>query len=205
MALLPTMRTPIRADQVANAVIVVAETLSRPSRDWISLLVSQTLVECGADGMHCYGWNIGNKRPSSGEDYQCLKGAGEEMPLVHAEKQLREAPGQVKIVSRYQREGVPFASVKYEPPHPYSRFAAYQTLEAGIAAWLAWYRKRPSAIDAARIGPQAFADELKRLKYFTASTAHYAKMLIDRRAQVMREVRTLTWGDVPETVSDCEA
>lgn len=204
MALLPTVRTPIRADQVANAVIPVAETLSQPSRDWISLLVAQTLVECGADGMHCYGWNIGNKRPSQGEDYQHLKGAGEELPLAEAERQQKAAPGQVRIVARYTRAGVPYASVKYDPPHPASRFAAYKTLEAGIAAWLAWYRKRPTAIDAARIGPQAFADELYRLKYFTASAAHYGKMLLDRRVQVMREVRPLTWGDIPETAADYE-
>lgn len=204
MACLPTIRTPIRADQVANAVIVVAETLSRPSRDWISLLVAQTLVECGADGMHCFCWNIGNKRPSTGEDYQHLKGAGEELPLAVAEKQVASAPDQVRIVSRYERGGVPYASVKYEPPHPASRFAAYKTLEAGITAWLAWYRKRPTAIGAARIGPQAFADELYRLRYFTASPGHYAKMLLDRRTQVMREVRPLTWGDVPETAADRE-
>lgn len=70
--------------------------------------------------------------------------------------------------------------VWFDPPHPACCFRAYDTLDEGVADYLATMRKRfASAWPAVEAGdPARFAHLLKVARYYTASEAGYTSALV---------------------------
>lgn len=121
-----------------------------PKKASVLLLVSQWNLET-AEGasMHC--WNVGN---------------------------AKSVPGDGRSWTFFRCwEVIKGKKVWFDPPHPQTRFRAFDSLEAGAADYLAMLYKRfnlswPAVIAGS---PEEFAHRLKIQRYYTADEAAYAK------------------------------
>ncbi len=121
-----------------------------PRKASILLLLSQWSIET-AEGasMHC--WNVGN---------------------------AKSVPGDGRSWTHFRCwEVIKGKKVWFDPPHPQTRFRAFDTLAEGAADYLAMLHKRfnlswPAVISGS---PEEFAHLLKVQRYYTADEAAYAK------------------------------
>ncbi|MGL4808491.1 MAG: peptidoglycan-binding domain-containing protein [Giesbergeria sp.] len=131
----------------------------------------------------CY--NLGNwKAPTRfGHDF-CMFRCGEEVPLNAAEAMRAKAPDQIQFRGgSYSRDGKTMQSIIVLPPHEWSRFRAWESLEAGAvgfsdglrapkwaAAWAALFRA----------DTQGYSTALHKAGYFTADDRLYSRILTQR-------------------------
>lgn len=205
----PTVRTPVTLIGLWNACLTEFEaTGTNPTRTLVLLALAQITGECGLDLAkgelpQCYNFSIGNKRPRVVKgvpiDDWCHYGCGEELPLATAEKAVAQYPGKVRIIYRYQRDGVPFASVKFAAPcGNWTRFRAFQDLRAAMRGQLLHLRTHANCWAGLLTGDvHGFAVGLRADKYFTADVKAYERLLRIRLGQVTRLLAGVDWGDVP--------
>jgi len=171
------------------------------------LALAQITGECGLDLVkgslpQCYNNCIGNKRPRVVKgvtiDDWCHYGCGEELPVATAEKAVAQYPGKVRIVCRYQRDGAPFASVKFSAPcGTWTRFRVFKTLREAMQGQLMHLRTHANCWAGLLSGDvHAFTLGLERDKYFTANAKAYERLLRIRLGQVARLLVGVEWGEV---------
>lgn len=121
-----------------------------PKKASLLILLSQWSIET-AEGasMHC--WNVGNAKsvPGDGRSWTFFRC----WEIIRGKK------------------------VWFDPPHPQTRFRAFDSLAEGAADYLAMLHKRfnlswPAVISG---NPEEFAHRLKLQRYYTADEAAYAK------------------------------
>lgn len=116
-----------------------------------------------AEGHHCYGWNLGNVKwtKGCGYDYQALK---------------------------KNKEFVDGKYIKTPSTDPASWFRVYPSLEAGMTAFVnskrtgQWRTTWPFVEQGE---PEAYARELKRLRYYTAPVEDYVASMRAKLAKWM--------------------
>lgn len=112
------------------------------SRESLLVLLAQWGIETG-DGAKCWNYNLGNVKRLKGQPWTMLAGTWEIL-------------GGKKVV--------------FQPPHPQTHFAAFDSLDEGASFYLEKMRGRfAPAWPAVLAGdPSQFAADLKRLGYYTA-------------------------------------
>lgn len=126
-----------------------------PSRSSVLVLLAQWALETGW-GKHCYCWNLGNYRAVAGECWTYLP-------------RVSEVIGGVE---RFYRRDVP-------AEREMCRFAAWERLDDAALFWLrklsTRFRLAWPAVEAG--DPAQYAVLLKRAGYYTASEAHYVRLM----------------------------
>jgi hypothetical protein len=194
---LPDELTPLTIGMVWNALLLRWETLGvEPKRAAIELKLAHIHLETGLHSCHC--WNLGNIKHVDG-DGRCwtLFACGEELPVKRLDSVVAMSPAHVRIVARYNRKGAPWASVHLTPPHPWCRFRAFESLDAGVDEQLSYLHRHPDVLAELQTGdPGRYAAALAKHGYFTANPKMYEYTLRQRLALVTTNTDELDWGDV---------
>jgi len=184
----PPLDRPTRRTKVSHT--DVKETLARLRPDLpdaaLRLLVAQASLET-ARFTHCYNFNLGNKKANETQPHTHLRNTWEMVSPAKARAYATSAQAHLcsfdrDVMSLDPRASVPKLRVTFQPPHPQTRFRAYESLEAGAKDWMAFLErlcvKNPELRGALESGdPEAYARELKRCGYYTASAGAYAQGL----------------------------
>lgn len=167
-----------------------AELPDMPSRG-VLLLTAHVHLETGLRACHC--WNLGNAKWSAGYDFTMFE-CGEEVTTELANATRQQHPGLVTFVgSPYVRGSRLMQSVRVKPPHPWTRFRAFRSLQQGAADHIKLLRTEhytPAWYAVAAGEPIAYARALASCGYFTADPGQYARTL----AQRLRMVRGSLMG-----------
>lgn len=195
---LPDTITPLSIPAVWNALLLRWETLGVPVvRAAIELKLAHIHLETGLKSCHC--WNLGNIKSAKG-DGRCWTffACGEEVSAQGLRKARVFGPHLVRLVKEYAGgSGVPRYSIKLTPPHPWTKFAAFETLADGVDAQLGYLRRHASVLAALQTGdPEAYNDALVAAHYYTAGQSQYLAILRQRLEMVRCECGELDWGDV---------
>ena len=195
---LPAKKTPVTIEALWNALLVNWEYLGvNPTRAGVNLYLAHIVSETGLE--HCWNFNIGNKKSKIG-DGRCWQffRCGEEVPLWRATVLERMLPGHVKAVSKaYMRNGVAMVSVMIEPPHPWTRFQAFESLDEGVIAQHDYLRRHPNVLSALQTGePAEYNRMLDTADYYTADPGKYLSLLQGSLIRVKRQTDSYDWGDV---------
>lgn len=191
--------TPLTIPLVWNALLLRWETLGvNPTRGAVELKLAHIHLETGLSSCHC--WNLGNIKHVDGDGRDwCNFTCGEEIEESKLASVVAMAPQNVSVVARYTRSGAPWVSIRLTPPHPWCRFRAFPTLEAGIDEQLAYLKnpKRQDVLGALQTGdPTKYCERLAAHSYFTASTSVYRRALVSRLEIVKDATDAMDWGDV---------
>jgi hypothetical protein len=149
---LADMRTAVDPDELGRALVVAWRALvgSAPSRESILVLLAHSALETG-HWKGCHNWNLGNVKSRAGD-------------------------GRCWTFFRCN-EVIGGKLVWFSPPHPQTRFRAFQSLQEGAADHLAFLRgmkRYAGAWEQVIAGdPRAFARALKAAGYFTAAERPY--------------------------------
>jgi hypothetical protein len=195
---LPDTITPLSIPAVWNALLLRWETLGVPVvRAAVELKLAHIHLETGLKSCHC--WNLGNckysgKHPSHWTFFAC----GEEVSVQGLRDARSFGPHLVQLVREYAGgSGVPRYSIKLTPPHPWTKFAAFETLADGVDAQLGYLKRHASVLSALQTGdPEEYNDALVAARYYTAGQSQYLAILRQRLEMVRRECAGLDWGDV---------
>jgi hypothetical protein len=189
--------TRLTIPALQNALLLRWETLGvEPRRCAIELKIAHIHLETGLAS--CHNWNLGNVKSVDG-DGRCWQyfGCGEEVPEARLKSIQAMEPRCVIIKARYEREGKPWVSIRILPRHPWTRFAAFESLADGLEFQLAYLRRHPHVLAALQSGdPVAYNDQLVLAGYYTAGKDGYVRTLKQRLEIVRRECRDLDWGDI---------
>lgn len=195
---LPDTITELTIEGLWNALMVRWETLGvPPKRSAIELKLAHIKLETGL--RHCHCWNLGNLKWKFGQSWTFF-GCGEEIAKKTLPGVERLMPGKIQVKREYPRaNGEQWVSIWVEPPHPWSKFAAFESLIAGIDGQLDYLRK-PSHQDvlaALQSGdPAAYVDRLHGDGYFTADPIAYRNGVARCLRDVQQACRDYDWGDV---------
>jgi hypothetical protein len=207
---LPDVTTQLTIRGVVDA--LRTELPAMPSAG-VLLLAAHVHLETGLRACHCF--NVGNAKWTTGcgADY-CMFACGEEVTVKQANELRNKDPGLISFVgSPYIRNGHPYQSIRVSPPHPWSRFRAFRSLQAGVADHIRLLRgERYRAAWATLTGglPGPYAAELAKAGYFTADPGQYARTLRERLLKVRGNLLgkpTLRPGGKPleSAVRECQA
>lgn len=217
---LPNKITPVSVSDLHNALLVRAEEIGRsPSRFSIEAILAHIFVECGVKNgviASCHNYNLGNykqpfasKTPRHWQYFAC----GEEVPLSQLKGVEALCPGTVTVKAQYQKDGGQWVSLWILPHpgwtpqqglvdpsqrvHPWTRFAAFEDLFAGLQRKIDYLASHPEARDALFTNDIAkYNDALYHYGYYTASRGGYLAGL-QAQLRVARELtKNLPWGDV---------
>ena len=179
---LPDKLTPASKEQAIEALwkAWLGYFGSAPKKESIWILVAQWGLETGF-GRACHNWNFGNVKSHDGDgyDFQCF-GCGEEIPLAMANAWKAKDPTLVIFKRTYDLGGKPMVSVWVNPPHPASRFRAFETILEGATDYIALLVKRFTvAWPSVEAGdPVAFSHGLKQQGYYTADVNAYTATMV---------------------------
>jgi hypothetical protein len=124
-----------------------------PKRESILVLLAQFTLETGG-GRACHAWNLGNAKsiPGDGRSWTFFRCS----------------------------EIIGGKEVFFDPPHPQTRFRAFETLDDGAYDYLELLHRRfAAAWPAVEAGdPAAFGHALAAQHYFTANEASYTRVLV---------------------------
>jgi hypothetical protein len=194
---LPDKLTHLSVPGLWEALLLRWETLGVPVlRRAIELKLAHIHLETGLRS--CHNYNLGNVKSVIG-DGRCWQyfACGEEIDAAKLNQVQAQGPGLVIVKARYQKGGAPWVSVRILPRHPWSRFAAFETLSEGVELQLAYLRRHPAVLAALQTGePRAYNDALLAARYYTAGGAGYLRTLEQRLAIVRSACIALDWGDV---------
>lgn len=141
----------------------------------ICTLVAQWALETGG-GRACEAFNLGNFKamPTGAFDY-CFFSTTERVSLALAHAQIA-VHGAALCSCDDVVDASGLATLVVHPPHPWSCFRAYPTLEAGCADYLhSMYTRFAGAWHAVYAGdPEAFGRALGMLGYYTSDREAYA-------------------------------
>lgn len=193
---IPDVLTPLTSAGVWNALLLRWETLGVPVRRVaVELKLAHIHLETGLKKCHC--WNLGNLKWKQGQSWTYFA-CGEEIPAARLAAVQRMSPGNVAIKARYCKgNGSEWCSIWLVPPHPWTKFAAFDTLLDGVDAQLEYLRRHPVVLAALQTGDAAeYNDALHDAEYYTAGKAQYLAELRRRLEIVRGACRDLDWGDV---------
>lgn len=146
----------------------------------IVLLAAHVALETGMRWCHC--WNLGNvKYTGAGNHDWCMFACGEEVTLSQALALRTKDPGLVEFRGNvYLRNGREYQSIWLKPPHPWTRFRAFESLGEGVLDYIETLRSGKFKA-AWELLPQGlatpYANALAKAGYFTAGVQTYAKTL----------------------------
>lgn len=207
---LPDLLTPLTSLGVVNALLVNFETTGRnPTRRAVLLKAAQVHLETGLRS--CHRWNIGNIKETGGKNPFCCFACDENVD--------RDAKGDLPIILQSPlvtvvstwlntKTGRLRSNVKIKPPHPWSRFRAFDNLIAGAKGQMEYLNHHPVVLEALMTGdPVNYGQALKDAGYYTAPASPvwsqgklihpgYKAILAQRLAIVIRETASFDWGDV---------
>jgi len=208
--LLPDTLTPVTCRALFNALSVVWEEMGiEPKRAAIELKVVHINAEVGAEFQACHCHNLGNIKAlvlgvhGWTGDYTMFE-CGEELAVQQYDRviaQYRAFAGSVTIKSNYIRKTksgpVRMLSVKFKPPHPWSRFRAFENLFDGVRSQLSYLEHHPKVLDALMSGDvETYNRALAEAGYYTADPGVYLNLLKRRVPIIQRESAAYDWGDV---------
>lgn len=140
----------------------------------LRLLTAQWSLETGR-GASCMCWNLGNVKSVEGDGYDyTFFACGEILGSDPAHRAANSSP----LIAIKWDNGTT-AEVEVQPKHPWCRFRAFASLEAGASDWLQLMIGRFHGAWDELLGgdPHAFAVALHTLRYFTADPAQYGNTL----------------------------
>jgi hypothetical protein len=163
----------------------VAPTL--PSKESVAVLWAQYMIETG--GRSCFNWNIGNVKhiDGDGHDWIELHDVWEgESPSIARELIARGFAVLDTNEDHIKAVGPGRVAIVFQPPHPATRFRAYETLAEAMTSHLAFLKRRYAAAwsEVEKGDYRGFAKKLKEGRdgkentsddYFTAAYEAYAK------------------------------
>lgn len=207
---LPVLRTVPTIEGLWNGLLLSWETMGvEPKRTAIELKLAHILLETGLKS--CWNWNLGNLKSARGDGY-CWQffNCDENVPVSRIPALEKLLPGHMREKSRFTKDGVLTASIDFRAPHPWTKFAAFETLTDGIAAQLRYlttnpYAKKAHVLDALQTGdPEAYVRALRVASYFTADPMLYLRGTLKNPHDglegcletVTRACREFDWGDV---------
>jgi hypothetical protein len=205
--LLTDKLTPINCHDLFGAHCVVWEEMGvEPKRSAIELKIAHENVEVGSKFESCHRFNLGNIKAlvlgvhGWTGDYT-MYACGEELTEPELARLLKQYPDMahlVTVVRRYRRGQVPKVSVNIAPPHPWSRFRAFEDLTEGVRSQLGYLRSHQKVLTALMSGDAGkYNQALYAAGYYTADPAVYLRALKLRLATVVRPASELfDWGDV---------
>lgn len=189
--------TVITIPEVVNSLLVLWEkTGKNPTRQSVMLKMAHIHLETGLKSCHCN--NLGNikSHPQDGYAYTMFS-CGEEVILETAKQMNLVDPSHVIIKSQYVRNGKQMASIWITPPHEWSKFAAFETLDEGVMSQFKYLLRHSNALDALMTGdPLMYARALQKEQYFTADPNLYASVLVQRKKIIENALKDYNWGDV---------
>jgi hypothetical protein len=207
---IPAARTALTIEGLWNGLILSWETMGvEPKRTAIELKLAHILLETGLKS--CWNWNLGNLKSAKNDGY-CWQffDCDENVPVSRLTAIEALLPGHTFEKCRFIKDGVPTASVGFKAPHPWTKFAAFETLADGIAAQLKYlttnqYAKKAHVLEALQTGdPEAYVRALRAASYFTADPMLYLRGTPQNKHDglegcletVIRACREFNWGDV---------
>jgi hypothetical protein len=159
-----------------------------PSRDAIVLVVAHSALETGW-WQKCYNFNLGNVKSSRGDGrdwtyYSC----SEVLEVLAAEAYVRGVTDGTARIMRYRGDGK--CEVAFVPPHPVSRFRAYETLDLAAVDHLTLLRKRFAATWPYVVAGDApgFCRGLKQQGYFTADLGPYQTAVVSIHRALQKQL-----------------
>lgn len=185
-----------RTDPATRALVTALE------RAWPELtevgartLVAQHLLET-AGGTACWNWNLGNMKAGASQPHVYLHGTWEVVSEMAAVDLVAKGNGLARIADDDEVAAKGWSCPKgskvvvFDPPHDVARFAAYKTLNEGVAAWVGYYQARvmpkaPTILAALNSGDTAaVAHNLKLARYYSGDEKAYATGLHVKKAGV---------------------
>ncbi len=159
---LPATRTRVTPGEVLSALDAAWDELHKtgtiaegPTADGLLVLGAHWHLETGG-GQSMWNFNLGN---------------------------AKSIPGDGRSWTFYRcNEIIDGKEVWFDPPHPQTRFRAFESLVDGALDYVALLYKRFTKAWATLAGgdPEAFAHELKAQRYYTASEALYVRVILER-------------------------
>lgn len=152
---------------------------AEPSRESVCVLLAQGALETGRwRSMHC--WNLGN---------------------------IKSVPGDGRSWTFFRcNEIIGGKEVWFDPPHPASRFRAYDSLDEGAHDYLQLLRKRFAVAWPAVLAgdPDGFVRKLKAAGYFTAAVEPYARSVVSLFREFLKlDLSTWTEADALAAAEAC--
>jgi len=210
MARVDATPTPVTADEIGLEFLRQVPGLSRTS---LRMLLAHWASETRW-GQSMIRFNVGNKKSAGTSGDWCFFSCTEVVPRATAERLIDSDPGHVTFEHAEDAEnGKANVEIRIEPEHPWSRFAAFPSLAAGVADYLAMMKRTfPSSWDALLSGDeQSYAETLKSEHYYTASVEDYQRLFLGVLASVDRhapaaiaaapEVASAPFGSSPQSGS----
>jgi len=171
----PVRTTPTLEAYVA-AVVRAWTDVEACSREACAVLWAQYMIETGGRSC-CFNWNIGNVKASDlSRPWHALRGVWEGLPALEAARLVARGEAVYDANAAHQRAVAPRTAVVFEPPHPATRFRAFDSLDEAMGEHLSLLRRRfsrgwPGVLAGDVV---AFAAGLRAQGYFTASAEAYA-------------------------------
>jgi len=171
MARVEAVHTPASPSQIGREFV---RLIPDATRQVVRMFLGHWAFETGWGGsMMCN--NVGNSKSAGTSGDWCFFSCGESVTRASAVKAMASSP-LVTLADPDTDDGKSSpVEVHVEPDHPWSRFAAYPSLAAGVAAYVAMMRRDfPRSWDALLSGDvEHFVSILKSEKYFTAPESVY--------------------------------
>ena len=177
-----SQRDPVRTTPTLEAYVgavarawPAVEPSAPCSREACAVLWAQYMIETG--GRACWNWNIGNAKASDlGRPWHALRGVWEGVSAAEAARLVAAGEAVYDGNAAHQRAVAPRTAVVFEPPHPATRFRAFDSLDEAMGEHLSLLRRRfargwPGVLAGDVV---AFARGLRAQGYFTASAEAYA-------------------------------
>ena len=205
---------PAPGHKYTDSVMEVPTKTTTPSARDVVTLVRQSwpeLTEAGArtlaaqfmhetgGGKFCFNWNLGNIKAGPTDLHMYLRGVWEVDSPAKAQDQVNKAGGLAHLATPTEMKAHGWtcppgqAIAVFDPPHPQSRFRAYNSLQDGAQRWVAHHKataqKHPEFVTQLNNGDCAgVANTLKRVGYYTGSESDYARNMTSMKAQIDKQL-----------------
>jgi hypothetical protein len=196
----PAIQTVLTFDLLWNEFLLQWEDLGvNPTRAAVELKIAHVALETGLK--KCFCWNGGNQKwtARSGLPF-CMFACNEQIPISMLEHCKKLGPV-LKVSKPYQRNGEPWVQVDLAPPHPWTRFLAFDSIDDWVAYQIRYLKdpKRADVLAALMTGdPKEYSDALAKAHYYTANPAKYRDGLVRELKVVHAALDDADWTDVPE-------
>lgn len=206
MTYIPDKLTPVTFQELFNALCIVWEEMDvEPKRAAIELKVAHINVEVGTKFESCHCYNLGNIKAlvlgvhGWTGDYTMFT-CGEEVTqkqFIRIRDQYSDNSMCLTIMGEYVKNNIKMYSIRIQPPHPWSRFRAFHSLEDGVRSQLLYLEHHQLVLNALETGDVVkYNSALHNAGYYTADTRVYLKALRSRLVLVKKESEKFDWGDV---------
>jgi hypothetical protein len=208
--LLPDKLTPVTCADLFNGFLRVWEEMGvNPTRATVTLKVVHCNAEVGERFSACHCYNLGNIKAlvlgvhGWTGDFTMFE-CGEEVTEAQYQRllfQYKEFANCLTVKSRYVRATksgpINMVSLRIKPPHPWSRFRAFDDLFDGVRSQLSYLESHQSVLNALMTGNlETYNRALHDAGYYTADASVYLKLMKSRVAIVEQAAAQFDWGDV---------